>query len=133
MSEFQPMPVTNLPQTPARLSPSEERMWAMLAHLSVLINLVTGAFGPIVALIIYLVYKDRSRYVAYQSLQSLLLQLIGWVGGGLIVGAAWAITGVLSAFLIGICLIPCSCREARWCMRSSRRSKPTRAKISATG
>ena len=69
MSEFQPMPVTNLPQTPARLSPSEERMWAMLAHLSVLINLVTGAFGPIVALIIYLVYKDRSRYVAYQSLQ----------------------------------------------------------------
>jgi uncharacterized Tic20 family protein len=106
MSENQPMPVTSLPQTPARLSPSEERMWAMLAHLSVLINLVTGALGPIVALSIYLVYKDRSRYVAYQSLQSLLLQLIGWVGGGLIVGAAWAITGVLSAFLIGLCLIP---------------------------
>ena len=106
MSENQPMPVSSLPQTPARLSPSEERMWAMLAHLSVLINLVTGALGPIAALIIFLVYRDRSRYVAYQSLQSLLLQLIGWVGGGLIVGAAWAITGVLSAFLIGICMIP---------------------------
>jgi uncharacterized Tic20 family protein len=71
-----------------------------------LINLVTGALGPIAALVIYLVYKDRSRYVAYQSLQSLLLQLIGRVGGGIIVGAAWAITGALSAVLIGLCLIP---------------------------
>ena len=106
MSENQPLPVSNPPQMPARLSPSEERTWAMLAHLSVLINLVTGAFGPIAALLIYLVYKDRSRYVAYQSLQSLLLQLIGWVGGGLIIGATWAITGALSAVLIGLCLIP---------------------------
>jgi uncharacterized Tic20 family protein len=106
MTENQSLPVSNLPLPPARLSPSEERTWAMLAHLSVLINLVTGALGPIAALLIYLVYKDRSRYVAYQSLQSLLLQLIGWVGGGIIVGAAWAITGALSAVLIGLCLIP---------------------------
>jgi hypothetical protein len=106
MTENQPLPVSTLPQTPVRLSPSEERTWAMLAHLSVLINLVTGALGPIAALLIYLVYKDRSRYVAYQSLQSLLLQLIGWVGGGLIIGAAWAITGALSAVIIGLCLIP---------------------------
>jgi len=106
MTENQPLPVYNQPQAPARLSPSEERMWASMAHLSVLINLVTGVFGPVAALLIYLVYKDRSRYVAYQSLQSLLLQLIGWVGGGLIIGAAWAITGALSAVLIGLCLIP---------------------------
>jgi uncharacterized Tic20 family protein len=106
MTENQPLPVYDQPQTQTRLSPSEERSWAMLAHLSVLINLVTGALGPIAALLIYLIYKDRSRYVAYQSLQSLLLQLIGWVGGGLIVGAAWAITGALSAILIGLCLIP---------------------------
>jgi uncharacterized protein len=106
MTENQPLTVSNLPQVPARLSPSEERMWAMLAHLSVLINLVTGIFGPVAALLIYLMFRDRSRYVAYQSLQSLLLQLIGWVGGGLIIGAAWAVTGALSAILIGLCLIP---------------------------
>ena len=106
MTEYQPLPASNLPLPQARLSPSEERTWAMLAHLSVMINLVTGALGPIAALLIYLVYKDRSRYVAYQSLQSLLLQLIGWVGGGIIVGAAWAITGALSTILIGLCLIP---------------------------
>jgi uncharacterized Tic20 family protein len=106
MTENQSLPVSNLPLPPPRFNPGEERTWAMLAHLSVLINLVTGALGPIAALVIYLVYKDRSRYVAYQSLQSLLLQLIGWVGGGIIVGAAWAITGALSAVLIGLCLIP---------------------------
>jgi len=88
------------------LSPSDERMWAMLAHLSILLNLFTAILGPVAALIIYLIYRDRSRYVAYQSLQSLLLQLIGWVGGGILTGIAWAITGILSALIVGICLIP---------------------------
>lgn len=94
------------PVTPLPLSPSEERTWSMLAHLSILINLVSGFLGPVVALVIYLVFKDRSRYVAYQSLQSFLLQLIAWVGGGIITGIAWTITGILSAVLIGLCLIP---------------------------
>lgn len=102
MSEQQPSPQVILQP----LSPSEERTWAMLAHLSILINLVSGILGPVAALIIYLVYKERSRYVAYQSLQALLMQLIGWVGGGILVGITWTITGVLSAVLIGICLIP---------------------------
>lgn len=90
----------------APLSPSDERTWAMLAHLSILINLVSGILGPVAALIIYLVYKDRSRYVAYQSLQALIFQLVAWVGAGIIVGASWAIVGVLSAIIVGICLIP---------------------------
>ncbi len=47
----------------------------MLAHLSILINLFTGVLGPVAALIIYLVYKDRSRYVAYQAMQSFIYQL----------------------------------------------------------
>ncbi|MEJ5200823.1 MAG: DUF4870 domain-containing protein [Anaerolineales bacterium] len=88
------------------LNPSDERTWAMLAHLSILINLVSGILGPVAALIIYLVYKDRSRYVAYQSLQSLIFQLIAWVGAGVIVGVSWAIVGALSAVIVGICLIP---------------------------
>ncbi len=92
----------------APLSPSDEHTWAMLAHLSVLLNLVTGFFGPIAALIIYLVFKDRSRYVAYQSLQSAIFQLIAWVGGGVIIGLIWAVTGVLSAILVGLLCIPFS-------------------------
>jgi uncharacterized protein len=93
-------------QTPEPLTPSEERTWAMLAHLSVLLNLVTGILGPVAALIIYLIYRDRSRYVAYHSLQSLLMQLIVWLGGGLITAFVWMVVGTLSMIIIGLCLIP---------------------------
>lgn len=93
---------------PETLSQADERTWAMLSHLSILINLITGFLGPVAALVIYLIYKDRSKYVAYQSLQSFILQLITWVGGGIIIATAWIITGILSAVLIGICLIPIS-------------------------
>lgn len=90
------------------ISPSKERNWAMLAHLSILLNLFTGFFGPIVALIIYLVYKDRSRYVAYQSLQSAIFQLVVWVGVGLVIGAIWLLTLALSFILIGLLCVPFS-------------------------
>src|SRR4030067_2440943 len=81
------------------LSSNDERTWAMLAHLSVLLNLVTGFLGIIAALVIYLVYKSRSRYVAYQSMQSFVFQLIFWFGRGILAGISWAITGILSAVL----------------------------------
>jgi len=94
----------SLPAQP--LSPAEERTWSLLAHLSVLLNLVTGFVGPIAALVIYLIYKDRSRKVAYHALQAMIFQLIWWYGGGLLIGAMWVTVGVLSAVLIGIILIP---------------------------
>jgi uncharacterized protein len=103
MSESQS---TNPPYTPAPLSPGDERTWGMLAHLSVLANLVTGFLGPVAALVIYLYYKDRSRFVAYHAMQSMVFQLVWWVGGGALAGAAWAISGVLSAVLIGCLLMP---------------------------
>jgi len=78
----------------------------MLAHLSVLANLFTGFLGPVVALVIYLVYKDRSRYVAYHSMQSFVMQLIAWVGGGIVAGILWAISSVLTVVLIGCLIMP---------------------------
>jgi uncharacterized Tic20 family protein len=91
---------------PAPLSTSDERTWAMLAHLSVLANLVTGSLGPLIPLIIYLVYKDRSRYVAYQSLQAFLFQLLWWVGGGVVIGVTWAGTIILMPVLVGFLCLP---------------------------
>jgi len=67
---------------PVPLSVSEERTWAMLAHLSVLVNLFTGVLGPVVALVIYLVFLPRSKYVAYHAMQSFLFQLVVWCGIG---------------------------------------------------
>ena len=98
-------PLTNI-RANQPLSPEDERTWAMVAHLSVLANLVTGFLGPVVALIIYLAYKDRSRYVAYQSMQSFVFQLIWWVGGVAMIGVLWAVTGLLSAVIIGLLCIP---------------------------
>ena len=92
------------PQAP--LSPSDERTWAMLSHLSILLNLATGFLGPLAALGIYLVYKDRSRYVAYQSMQSFIFQLIGWMGGGALAALLWLISGSLVIVIIGCCLMP---------------------------
>jgi len=98
------------PQTLPPLSPSDERTWAMLAHLSVLANLFTGFFGPVAALVIYLVYKDRSRYVAYHAMQSFVFQLIWWVGAGALAGLAWAISGALVAVVgLGCLLMPFAC------------------------
>ena len=71
-----PQPTDEIPQTVSPLSPSDERTWAMFAHLSILINLISGFLGLLAALIIYLVYKDRSRYVAYHSLQSLFFHTV---------------------------------------------------------
>ena len=101
-----PQPTDEIPQTVSPLSPSDERTWAMFAHLSILVNLISGFLGLLAALIIYLVYKDRSRYVAYHSLQSLFFQLVFWLGGGIVAGIVWALTGVLSAVLIGLLCIP---------------------------
>ncbi len=97
-----------VPPTPVLqpVSTGDERTWSVLAHLSVLLNLITGFAGPIAALIIYLVYKDRSRRIAYHALQSMVFQLIWWYGGGLLIGAMWAVVGALSAIVIGIVLIP---------------------------
>ncbi len=61
----------------------------MLAHLSILANLVTGLLGPVIALVIYLALKDRSRYVAEQAMQSFIFQLVWWVGG---VACGWGCT-----------------------------------------
>lgn len=103
-------PATPTPQSapvpPQQVGPGDERTWSMLAHLSVLLNLVTGFAGPIAALVIYLVYKDRSRAVAYHALQAMLFQLIWWFGGGVLIGVMWAIVGALSAIVIGVLLIP---------------------------
>ena len=101
-----PVPTPEPSNTSHPMAPGDERTWGMMAHLSTLLNLVTGFGGPIAALIIYLVYKDRSRFVAYHALQAMVFQLIWWFGGGVLIGLMWAIVGALSAILIGIVLIP---------------------------
>jgi len=74
----------------------------MLAHLSVLLNLITGIGGPIAALVIWLVYKDRSSRVSFHALQSLWYQ-VAWA---VILFVGWTVTFILTFIIIGFLLIP---------------------------
>jgi len=76
--------------------PQDARTWSVLAHLSVL--LVFVSLMPFGALLIWLIYKDRSEKVRFHALQALWYQ-IAWV----VILAAYAfISLVLTLLLIGI-------------------------------
>ena len=85
-----------------KMSAQDERTWSMIAHLSVLLSLVTGIGGPIAALVIWLVYKDRSQRVAFHALQSLWYQ-VAWA---VILFVGWSITFILMFVLVGFLLVP---------------------------
>jgi uncharacterized protein len=84
------------------MSTQDERTWSMLAHLSVLLNLITGIGGPVAALVIWLVYKDKSQRVAFHALQALWYQ-VAWA---VILMVGWAVTTILMIVVIGFLLIP---------------------------
>ena len=77
----------------------DERTWSVLAHLSVLAALV--GLMPLGALIIWLVYKDRSARVGFHALQALWYQ-IAWIGIFLTYAL---VTVVLSTVTLGIAAI----------------------------
>jgi uncharacterized Tic20 family protein len=88
--------------TTTAMSPRDENTWSVLAHLSVFVNLLTGFLGPVVAMIIWFVYRDSSERVSFHALQSALYQL-AWA---VILAIGWTITGFLTVIIIGFLLIP---------------------------
>ena len=84
------------------MSAKDERRWSIIAHLSILLDLIRGIGGPVAAFIIWLVYKDRSQKVAFHALQSLWYQ-VAWI---VILSVGWFITYILMFVLIGFLLIP---------------------------
>jgi len=98
-----------------------ERIWAAAAHASVLLTFVLGVttgglaviVGALVPLIIWLAFRDRSRFVAFHAIQASVFQLasvVAWVGllivGTAILIPAWIVTILLSLILIGLLLLP---------------------------
>jgi uncharacterized Tic20 family protein len=87
---------------PVAMGTQEEKTMSVLAHLSIFLNLVTGFLGPVAALIIWLVYRDRSSNVGFQALQSMWYQ-VAWI---VILVAGWTVTTLLMLVLIGFLLVP---------------------------
>jgi uncharacterized Tic20 family protein len=100
---------------------ANERTWAALAHASILLTFVlgvsTGGLAAILAafvpLVIWLYFRDRSRFVTYHAMQATVFQLaslVAWVGllvaGLVILIPTWILTVLLLVVLIGFLLLP---------------------------
>lgn len=70
----------------------DERVLAGLAHGSILVGLMTNGVGGIVtALVIWLLQKEKSAYVAAQALQALVYQTVTFLA----TMVAWCCWGML--------------------------------------
>ncbi|WP_169078027.1 DUF4870 domain-containing protein [Microcella alkalica] len=79
----------------APLSEAEDRQWASFAHLG-------GILGPLPALIIYLVFKDRGSFTRVEAKEALNFQIaaiIGWVVLTIVSSILTAITFGIFGFL----------------------------------
>jgi uncharacterized Tic20 family protein len=82
--------------------PTEERNWCMLAHLAGILNLFMPiAGGAIGAGIVWLIYKDKSKQVAFHSLQSLVFQAVQMIFVLVVVGGTWVVGFIFSFVTIG--------------------------------
>ncbi|MGD2041771.1 MAG: DUF4870 domain-containing protein [Anaerolineae bacterium] len=80
----------------------DEKTLAALAHGSILLGIFTSGIGGIItALILWITQKDKSRYVAQQSLQALVYQAITF----LVTMLAWCCWGMLWMFMIFVPLM----------------------------
>lgn len=75
------------PVAAAPLSQAEDKQWAMFSHFG-------GIIGPLPALIIFLVFKDRGPYVRQESKEALNWQIT--------FAATMIILSILSAIITGI-------------------------------
>jgi len=78
------------------MSPADEKTWSIVAHLSVLVALI--GLAPLGALVVWLIYKDRSPRVRFHAAQALWYQL-AWV---LIIIAYTILSTILSLVVVGI-------------------------------
>lgn len=78
------------------MSPQDEQTWSIVSHLSVLAALI--GVMPLGALVIWLVYKDKSERVRFHALQALWYQL-AWV---VLLIAYTILSLILSLVIVGI-------------------------------
>lgn len=91
-------PVDPVPPPPVGGSPTaEERQWAMFAHLSALLGLVTAGWacflGP---LVIWLVKKDTMPFVNDQAKEALNFNITVMIAGAI----CWILVFVLIGFVL---------------------------------
>ncbi|MFD2570135.1 DUF4870 domain-containing protein [Spirosoma soli] len=92
-----PPPTPPLSPTPVPMSQSDERMWAMLTHLSALTGLFTLVGSLVGPLIIWQIQKEKSAFVDFHGKEA--------VNFNITMAIAAAISFVLFLLLIGLVLM----------------------------
>jgi uncharacterized protein len=85
------------------MSAQDERTWSVIAHLSVLVALV--GLMPFGALLVWLLYKDRSRKVRFHALQALWYQ-IAWIVIFLVYALVTVVLSIVTLGIAAIVLVP---------------------------
>lgn len=105
-------PASGLPDRPAPLSSSDERMWAMFAHLSALTGFFTLIGSIVGPLIVWQIQKDKSAFVDYHGKEAVNFNITMAIAAGVsfllflllvglvliwIVGAVWLVFTIIAA------------------------------------
>ncbi len=85
------------------MSAQDERTWSVIAHLSVLVGLV--GLMPFGALLVWLLYKDRSQKVRFHALQALWYQ-IAWIGIFIVYALVTVVLSIVTLGIAAALLVP---------------------------
>ncbi|MCS4276043.1 putative Tic20 family protein [Mycetocola sp. BIGb0189] len=78
----------------APLTPENDRLWGSLSHFA-------GIFGPIIVLIVWLIFRDRGPFVNQEGKEALNFQISAWL-----LGIALGVVGGITSFIgIGVILL----------------------------
>ncbi|MBS1723417.1 MAG: DUF4870 domain-containing protein [Armatimonadetes bacterium] len=80
----------------------EEKTWGALAHVIPLVAALMSSFGWVAALVIWLLYKDKSKFVAFHALQQAFFMLAVWVLALIGVVLFVTVVGIPIAILVWI-------------------------------
>jgi uncharacterized Tic20 family protein len=95
---YEPPPSAKEPPLSFGETTGDERTWGMLAHLSGLIAMLLGGFTFLGPLIVWLIKKDQSAFVADQAKEALNFQIAVFI--------VLLVSALSMFFCIGFILVP---------------------------
>ena len=82
------------------MSPSDERLWGLLAHLSWIAGSIV-AIAPLGPLVVFLVFKDRSPFLRRHALEALNFWITVYIGLAISVALMLILIGFVTFAVIG--------------------------------
>jgi len=92
---------------PVPMSPSEQRNWAMAAHLSPFLASFLGGLSFLGPLIVFVIFKDRGAFIRHHSSEALNFQLTMWIGLLISVPLMFILIGFFTAGAIAVTMLVC--------------------------